>query len=226
MLGSAPGPMADVMRRWISAPIRSRAARTAGSAPPPSNAVVQAAATSGSSAATSARWCNTLFTRVGIGCVDVGEVRDLPDQVEINLGDQVVLRREIGVGGSRGDFGSRRHHAHRQVGVGILAQRLQAGRKHLAEGFLLAAVAWRCGLRGDLGAGHGQCIAGHMSKLEDSRDAKQAHAAKTQVIDASKRPQRSGPCTADNTKAIVRRINIGQVSTRWEREDGVDRRRR
>ncbi|COZ36592.1 Uncharacterised protein [Mycobacterium tuberculosis] len=55
------------MRRWISAPIRSRTARTAGSAPPSSSAAVHAAPISGSSATTSARCRNELVTRIGIG---------------------------------------------------------------------------------------------------------------------------------------------------------------
>ena len=79
----------------------------------------------------------------GHGVVDVGEVGDLPDQVEVDLGDQVVLRREVGVGGGRGHFGAGRHGAHRQVGVRLLSQCFHAGGEHLAEGLLLAAVARR-----------------------------------------------------------------------------------
>ena len=134
--------MADVMRRWISAPIRSRAARTAGSAPPPATPSCRRRQPRVRRRPPAPGGATPLHPG-GHGVVDVGEVGNLPDQVEVDLGDQVVLRREVGVGGGRGDFGARRHGAHRQVGVGSLAQHLQAGRQHLAEGFLLAAVARR-----------------------------------------------------------------------------------
>ena len=96
-----------------------------GSLPPPSNAAVHAAATSGSSATTSARW-RRLSTRVGIRLVDVGEVRDLSHQVQIDLGDQMVFRGEVGVGGRRGDLGAGGDCANGQVGVGRLAQDVDA----------------------------------------------------------------------------------------------------
>ena len=66
MRGSHSGPTADLMRRWISAPMRSRTRRTVGSLPD-SSAVVQAAATSGSSATASARLRSACSTRLGIG---------------------------------------------------------------------------------------------------------------------------------------------------------------
>ena len=109
--------------------------------------------------------------------VDVGEVRHLADQVQVDLGDQMVLRREVGVGGRRRDLGAGGDGAHRQVGIRRLAQHLDAGGEDLAESLFLPPVA-RCfaGLVCD--GDHG--IAGHMSKLSDGDHGKQVRARKPQ----------------------------------------------
>ena len=49
--------------------------------------------------------------------VDVGEVGHLAHQVQVDLGDQVVLRGEVGVGGRGCDLGPRCDGAHRQIRV-------------------------------------------------------------------------------------------------------------
>ena len=140
-----------------------------------SSAVVQAAATSGSSATISVKCAQRLLDpawhRLSLTSVKYGH---LADQVQVDLGDQMVLRREVGVGGRRGDLGAGGDGAHGQVGVRRLAQHFHACGEDLAEGLLLAAVARRlAGLpaSGVIGS-HG--IAGHMSKLSDRCAAGQA----------------------------------------------------
>jgi len=92
--------------------------------------------------------------------VHIREVGHLTDKVEVDLGDQVVLRREVRVRRRRGDLRAGGHRPHRQVGVRGLTQHLDTGGEHLAEGLLLPTVAWRLGDRN-------HWIAGHMSKLSD-----------------------------------------------------------
>ncbi len=105
-----------------------------------------------------------LLNAVQARVVDVGEVGHLENPVEVHLGDQMVLRREVRVSGRRRDLRACGDGTDGEVGVGRLPQHLQPGPQHLAESLFLAAITRRII---PLGADSHGGIAGHMSKLSE-----------------------------------------------------------
>ncbi len=109
-VGSAPGPSAAASRRWICAPIRSRRCFTSGLVL--SSATVHASTRPGLSVvkSTMARTASTSRSCIGrFGDPSTGGQRLHPPPE--HLGQQVVLRAEVGVGGGRGHAGPPGHDA-------------------------------------------------------------------------------------------------------------------
>ena len=96
------------------------------------------------------------------GVVDIGEIGHLANQVKVDLGDQMIFRREVGVGRGGGNLGAGGHAPHGQIGVGGTPQGFQGGADQFAEGLLLPRPAGRVS---PVTRGRRHCIAGHMSTV-------------------------------------------------------------
>ncbi len=116
-----------------------------------------------------------LLHPIQAGVVDVGEERDLPHQIQVHLGHQVIFRGEVGVGRRGCDLGAGSHRPHRQIGVRRLAESVPCGDHQFVERLLLPRPA------PVLGGGH-HGVPGHMSNVVSGAAPTQAPVMKKHVL--------------------------------------------
>ena len=111
--------------------MRSRSTSTSGSLP--SSALVTAPANSGSSATSSAMCRSTSITR-SAGSSNRRRGRGERELAPEHLGDQMLLRREVGVRGRRADAGLGGHPPHGQPGESVAAEEVDRGPAQPVDG--------------------------------------------------------------------------------------------